>query len=116
VGSPGAPDRNGRPGDTDNMVTLICEMRTSFGSRFGISMAISTSWWYLRWFKPKELEPHVNFFGVMTYDLHGPWDKNIKQIGAIVYGQTNLPEIANWTLPLWYAGVNPAKVNLKLAY
>jgi GH18 family chitinase len=31
----------------------------------------------------------------MTYDLHGPWDDNVKKIGAIDYGKTNVPKIAN---------------------
>ncbi|KAJ4288855.1 hypothetical protein N0V88_007185 [Collariella sp. IMI 366227] len=113
---PGAPDRGGTSVDTDNYVTLIKEMRAAFGTKFGISMAIPASYWYLRWFKPKEMEPYVDWFGIMTYDLHGPWDKDVKQIGTVVLGHTNIPEIANWTLPLWYDGVNPAKVNMGLAY
>lgn len=31
-------------------------------------------------------------------------------------GQTNIPEIYNWTLPLWYDGLHPSKVNMGLAY
>lgn len=31
-------------------------------------------------------------------------------------GHTNVPEIANWTLPLYYDGLDPAKLNLGLAY
>lgn len=34
----------------------------------------------------------------------------------MVLGDTNVPEIANWTLPLAYEGVNPAKLILGLAY
>lgn len=113
---PGAPDRGGKPEDTDNYVALVKEMRAAFGTKYGISMAIPASYWYLRWFKPKEMEPYVDWFGIMTYDLHGPWDKGVKQIGTVVLGHTNIPEIANWTQPLWYAGVNPAKVNMGLAY
>ena len=62
------------------------------------------------------MEPYVDFFGLMTYDLHGPWDAEVKQIGKVVLGQTNIPEIANWTLPLWYDSVDPAKINMGLAY
>lgn len=91
-------------------------MRAAFDSRYGISLALPASYWYLRWFKPKETEPYVDFFGLMTYDLHDPWDAGVKQIGRIVYGQTNIPEISNWTLPLWYDKVDPSKINLGLAY
>jgi chitinase len=62
------------------------------------------------------MEPYVDWFGVMSYDLHGPWDAQVLQIGKVVLGHTNVPEITNWTLPLTYEGVNPAKLNLGLAY
>lgn len=114
--SPGAPDRGGRKEDTDNYVSLLKDMRAAFGNKYGISIAIPTSYWYLRWFKPKEIEQYVDYMGIMTYDLHGPWDQDIKQVGRVILGHTNIPEIANWSLPLYYAGVNPAKVNLGLAY
>ncbi|KAH6638816.1 glycoside hydrolase superfamily, partial [Boeremia exigua] len=113
---PGAPDRGGVPEDTDNYVLLLKEMRASFGTQFGISIATPASYWYLRWFKPKEMQQYVDWFGVMTYDLHGPWDEKVVQIGKVVLGHTNVPEISNWTQPLWYDEVDPAKVNLGLAY
>ncbi|KAJ4261803.1 hypothetical protein NW757_000075 [Fusarium falciforme] len=113
---PGAPDRGGRKEDTDNYVSLLKEMRAAFGTKYGISVAIPTSYWYLRWFKPKEMEPYVDYFGVMTYDLHGPWDEDVKQIGSVILGHTNVPEIANWSLPLYYDGIDPAKLNMGLAY
>jgi chitinase len=40
----------------------------------------------------------------------------VRQIGRVVLGHTNVPEIANWTLPLYYDGLDPAKLNLGLAY
>lgn len=91
-------------------------MRAAFSTAYGISLALPSSYWYLRWFKPKAMEPYVDFFGLMTYDFHGPRDAKVKQIGKVVLGQTNIPEIANWTLPLWYDSVDPAKINLGLAY
>ncbi|QKD48531.2 uncharacterized protein FOBCDRAFT_236188 [Fusarium oxysporum Fo47] len=77
---PGAPDRGGRKEDTDNYVSLLKDMRAAFGSKYGISIAIPTSYWYLRWFKPKEIEQYVDYMGIMTYDLHGPWDEDVKQV------------------------------------
>ncbi|KAF1997002.1 glycoside hydrolase family 18 protein [Amniculicola lignicola CBS 123094] len=84
--SPGAPDRGGIPEDTNNYVALLKEMRVSFGTQFGISIAIPASYWYLRWFKPKEMQQYVDWFGVMTYDLHGPWDEKVVQIGKVNMG------------------------------
>ncbi|KUJ07443.1 uncharacterized protein LY89DRAFT_725922 [Mollisia scopiformis] len=37
---PGAPDRDGVPSDTENFVSLLREMRASFGTEFGISAAL----------------------------------------------------------------------------
>lgn len=47
-------------------------MQAAFGKNYGISATLPSSYWYLRWFDPKAMEPYVNFFGLMTYDLHGP--------------------------------------------
>ncbi|KAK2685921.1 hypothetical protein QWA68_015991 [Fusarium oxysporum] len=54
--------------------------------------------------------------GIMIYDLYGQWDEDIRQIRRVILGHTNIPEITNWSLPLYYAGVDPAKVNMGLAY
>lgn len=65
---------------------------------------------------PKEMEQYVDWFGFMAYDLHGAWDADVKTIGALVRPQTDLREITNNTLPLWFDKLDPAKVNLGLAY
>ncbi|KAI0552393.1 hypothetical protein F4679DRAFT_535452 [Xylaria curta] len=113
---PGAPDRSGKPGDTANFVTLLKEMRASFGTSYGISATIPASYWYLRWFDPINMAPYVDFFNLLSYDLHGPWDKTVVDIGPVIIGQTNIPELYNWTLPLWYDKVDPGKINMGLAY
>jgi chitinase len=38
---PVAPDRGGQPGDTQNFVSLIQEMRAAFGSNYGISITLA---------------------------------------------------------------------------
>ncbi|KAM0205056.1 hypothetical protein ACHAPA_008626 [Fusarium lateritium] len=96
--SPGAPDRGGRKEDTVNYLALLKDMQ------------------YIRCVKPKQIEQYVDYMGIMTYDLYGPWDGDVKQVGHVILGHTNIPEITNWSLPLYYAGVNPAKVNIGLAY
>lgn len=113
---PGAPDRDGVPSDTENFVSLLREMRASFGTQYGISATLPASYWYLRWFDPVAMEPYVDFFGLLSYDLHGPWDKTVVDVGPVIIGQTNIPELYNWTLPLWYDKVDPSKINMGLAY
>lgn len=97
-------------------MSLLKEMRAAFGTALGISATLPASYWYLRWFDPIAMQPYVDFFGLLTYDLHGPWDAEMSSIGKVVLGQTNIPEIYNWTLPLWYDGLDPSKINMGLAY
>lgn len=52
---PGAPDRGGINADTENYVTLVKEMRASWGSKYGISATLPSSYWYMRWFDLKGL-------------------------------------------------------------
>ncbi|KAH7401176.1 glycoside hydrolase superfamily, partial [Pyrenochaeta sp. MPI-SDFR-AT-0127] len=108
--------RGGRKADADNLVLLVQEMRDAFGSRFGISLTLAPDYWYLRGFKPKAMEPYLDFMGFMAYDLHGPWDTDVKALGSIVRPHTDITEIYNNLKPLWFDGVDPAKINLGLAY
>ncbi|OAG16142.1 glycoside hydrolase, partial [Alternaria alternata] len=109
-------NRGGRPGDADNLVLLVKEMQAAFAGRFGLSLTLAPDYWYLRGFKPKAMEPYVDFFGFMAYDLHGPWDTDVKALGSIVRPQTDITEIYQNFKPLWFDGVDPKKVNMGLAY
>ena len=63
----------------------------------------------------KNREPYVDFFGFMAYDLHGSWDADVLTLGKLVRGQADIREISNNTVPLWFDGLNPAKINFGLA-
>jgi chitinase len=65
--------RGGSPADTDNLVLLVKEMRAAFKNRYGLSITLAPDYWYLRGFKPAEMQAYVDFMGFMAYDLHGPW-------------------------------------------
>ncbi|KAF9888495.1 hypothetical protein FE257_008602 [Aspergillus nanangensis] len=113
---PGADDRGGKSADTANYVTLLREMREAFGSRYGISAAIPASFWYLRWFDVNGMQSHLDWFNIMTYDIHGVWDADSKFTGPYVRPHTNLTDIDKGLDLLWRAGVEPSKVNLGLAW
>lgn len=113
---PASPERGGGTADTENYVALLQEMRAVFGSLSGISLTLAPDYWYLRGFDAKAMEPYVDWFGFMAYDLHGSWDADTKTLGSIVRGQADIREIYNDTLPLWFDGLNPAKVNFGTAY
>ncbi|KAK3290201.1 glycoside hydrolase superfamily [Chaetomium fimeti] len=108
--------RGGRKGDSANFALLVKEMRQAFGAQYGISLALAPDYWYLRYFDAKAMEPYVDWFGFMAYDLHGSWDSDVGALGSIVRGQADVREIYNNTMPLWYAALNPAKINFGLAY
>lgn len=112
---PVAPERGGHEDDTKNFVLLVQEMRAAFGTNYGISLTLAPDYWYLRYFDAKAMESSVDFFGFMAYDLHGPWDINQKTITPVVRGQSDIREIANDTLPLWFDALDPSKINFGVA-
>lgn len=96
---PGTPERGGQRADIVNFVLLLKEMRAAYGTKYGISLTLAPDYWYLRYFDAKEMEPYVDFFGFMAYDLHGFWDTDVKTLGSIVRGHTDIRDISNDTLP-----------------
>ncbi|KAK4447096.1 chitinase [Podospora aff. communis PSN243] len=116
---PVADDRGGIPADFDNYPRMLRRLRARLnatGRKFGISMAIPASYWYLRGFNLKALEPSLDWFNVMTYDIHGTWDSSVRAIGSYAYAHTNLTEIQQGLQLLWRNNVNPERVNLGLGF
>ncbi|SMR55633.1 unnamed protein product [Zymoseptoria tritici ST99CH_1E4] len=109
---PQAEDRGGQADDADNLVILAQELSRSLRlQKKGLSLTIPTSYWYLRHFDVKQLQDHVDWFNLMSYDLHGTWDK-----GKILATHTNLTEIQTALDLLWRAGVDRNRVVLGTAF
>jgi chitinase len=92
---PGAPDRGGTPGDTQNFVLLMQMLRSTFdssGMQLGLTFTAPSSYWYLRWFDLSGLIKYVDWINLMSYDIHGAWD-SLNPIGSYVHAHTNLTEI-----------------------
>ena len=66
-------------------------------------------YWYLRGSDPKGMEPYVDWFSFMTYDLHGSWDANTPTLGNIIRPQTDIRDIQNDTLPTLVRLLRPCK-------
>jgi hypothetical protein len=113
---PGARDRGGRPEDKGNFVILCREMQAAFAGRFGLTVTLPASFWYLQHFDVKAMEPYVSWFNVMTYDIHGVWDRDNRYTGPYVRPHTNLTQIDDALGLLWRAGVNAANVVMGLGY
>ncbi|KAE8151870.1 glycoside hydrolase superfamily [Aspergillus avenaceus] len=116
---PWADDRGGRPEDLVNFVTLLKRLRqrlTQGPMQFGLTITVPATYWYLRGFDLANLEPHVDWFNVMTYDIHGLWDADGKEIGNRAYAHTNLTEITLGLELFWRNNINPERVVMGLGF
>lgn len=116
---PVADDRGGIDEDFDNYVLLVSEIRQTFDIQdpgWEITMAITSSYWYLRGFAINRLERYVDWFNVMTYDIHGAWDQDILWTGPYLKGHTNLTEIEDGLDLLWRNGIRSDKVVMGFAF
>ncbi|RSM03030.1 hypothetical protein CEP52_007639 [Fusarium oligoseptatum] len=115
---PGADDRGGSDKDGANYVSLVKELRsaiTSSGKDYIVTFTAPTSYWYLRHFDPKGMEPYVDWINLMSYDLHGVWDSD-NPIGSQVLAHSNLTEIDLALDLFWRTGVEPKNIVLGLGF
>ncbi|KAL8761316.1 MAG: hypothetical protein Q9184_002558 [Pyrenodesmia sp. 2 TL-2023] len=116
---PVAKDRGGIPEDFDNYVNLLSRLRNflnSSGRRWGLSITLPASYWYLKGFDIVKLEPLVDWLNIMTYDIHGVWDSGIKSLGPYAYAHTNLTEINLSLELLWRNNIDPSRVVMGLGF
>ncbi|RYP74296.1 hypothetical protein DL771_003117 [Monosporascus sp. 5C6A] len=116
---PVAPDRSGRREDFDNFVTFLDRLRQRLGHeglRKGISLTLPSSYWYLQHFDIQNLERSVDWFNIMSYDIHGSWDIDNPFTGPFVNSHTNFTEIQMALDLLWRNDINPDKVVLGMSF
>ncbi|KAF2154797.1 glycoside hydrolase family 18 protein [Myriangium duriaei CBS 260.36] len=116
---PVAPERSGKPDDYKNYVSFLKNLRSALGGtghKYGLSITLPSSYWYMQNFDIVNLEPLVDWFNVMTYDLHGTWDSTDKFIGPIVNAHTNLTEIDLTMELFWRNNIKPEKIILGLGF
>jgi hypothetical protein len=115
---PGAPDRGGSEEDFENYVHLVAELRRAFNAEpesFELTMAVPLSNWYLRHFDLSGLAEYVDWFNVMSYDIHGAWDANIESLGPIVRPHPDMQEIRSGMQMFYKNGITGDKIVLGLA-
>lgn len=113
---PAANDRGGVAANFANFPTFLAELRAAFGSSLGISATLPSSYWYLQHFDLLNMEPSVDWFNFMSYDIHGVWDSSNRFTGPYIRPHTNLTEIEDGLSLLWRAGIDPSKVVLGLGW
>lgn len=113
---PGATERGGKSTDYRDFVVFLDNLRRSIGHNYGLSITLPSSYWYMRNFDVGKLAKIVDWLNIMTYDLHGTWDQNDKNIGSVVNAHTNLTEIDQTLDLLWRNEVDPQKVVLGMGF
>lgn len=116
---PVAPERSGNDADFDNYVSFLRNLRDALGGSghsYGLSITIPSSYWYMKNFDIVAIEKIIDWFNVMTYDLHGTWDTTDRYIGSIVGAHTNLTEIDQTMDLLWRNNIDPDKVVMGLGF
>ncbi|KAK7423090.1 hypothetical protein QQZ08_009257 [Neonectria magnoliae] len=111
---PAAEERSGREEDFQNFPRFIANLKKALKSsgRDEVSKTLPASMWYLKHFDIVNLEKHVDFFNIMSYDLHGTWDKGNKWVGPYLNAHTNLTEIKQAMDLLRRNNIDPDKVVL----
>ncbi|KAI1182685.1 chitinase [Nemania serpens] len=114
---PAADDRAGRPEDFKNIVTFVKSIHERMkADKRGNSMAIPASYWYLQHFDIKKLESYVDWFNLMSYDMHGSWDIDNKFTGPYANSHTNMTEIQTALDLLWRNDIDPTKVTMGMGF
>ena len=116
---PVADDRGGQKKDFDNFPKFLANLKKSLkstGGRDGVSITLPASYWYLQHFDIANLQKHVDFFNIMTYDMHGKWDLGSEWVSPMLDSHTNLTEITNALDLLWRNDIKSDKVVLGLAF
>ncbi|KAK2022354.1 family 18 glycosyl hydrolase [Colletotrichum zoysiae] len=112
---PVAKDRGGRDEDFANLPRFMRTLRQGLKD-YEISVTIPAVYRNLQHFDLKNIEPHVDFFNVMTYDFHGAWEQPTASGGPYLNSHTNLTAIKDGLDLLWSNNVNHDKVVLGLAF
>lgn len=116
---PGAEDRSGRKEDFKNFPAFLKKLKAALkvtSGRDGVSITLPASLWYLQHFDIAEIQKHVDFMNMMTYDFHGTWDMGNKWVGPYLNAHTNLTEVDQGLDLLWRNDIDPSKVVLGLAF
>ncbi|KAK3317504.1 hypothetical protein B0T19DRAFT_469185 [Cercophora scortea] len=114
---PTTPDRSGTAADFSNFPNFMAALKGQLNPHgYGLSMTLPSSYWYMRGFDIVSLEASVDWFNVMTYDLHGTWDATDPYIGNIMLAHTNLTEIRQTMDLMWRNNIDPSKVVLGIGF
>ncbi|KAF5692426.1 chitinase [Fusarium denticulatum] len=109
--------RGGKNYDYKNFPKFMASLKKMMDSgNKGLTITLPASYWYLQYFDIKKLEPTVDFFNIMSYDLHGAWEQNVNWTKPYLNAHTNLTEIESALDLLWRNDISPSKVVMGLGF
>ncbi|KAH2284926.1 hypothetical protein KXW02_002191 [Aspergillus fumigatus] len=112
-------ERGGSDADYDNYPTFLANLRSALDSAdkgYGLTITLPSSYWYLQHFDVVKMAKSVDWFNMMTYDLHGGWDADDPWIGSVVNAHTNLTDIISAMNLLWRNDIHPSQVVMGLGF
>ncbi|KAL8765678.1 MAG: hypothetical protein Q9209_007316 [Squamulea sp. 1 TL-2023] len=107
---PFADNLGGSVNDATNFVALVREMRRAWGTKYGISATLPPEVTHLDAYDAKGMEPYVDFFGYLSYDLRASAGPD-----GIAQPHTDIRDIEKSTAALWAKHLDPKKLNLGLS-
>ncbi|KAJ5951267.1 uncharacterized protein N7479_009680 [Penicillium vulpinum] len=116
---PVAEERSGKAADYKNFTSFLKNLRNalaSSGHKYGLTITIPSSYWYMQHFDIVEIEKTIDWFNIMSYDLHGTWDNTNKYLGPYINAHTNLTEVNLALELLWRNKIDPDHVVLGLGF
>lgn len=62
------------PGLCPLRVLRLIQLLATSGHKYGLTITLPSSYWYMKGFHVASIEPIVDWFNVMTYALQGTWE------------------------------------------
>lgn len=72
---------------------LLKELRDALGHDYGLTCVLPHDNTYLMNIDVRSLSQYVDWFNILTYDLHGSWDVQNPTLGAKMRPHTDMREI-----------------------
>ncbi|CAG2015259.1 unnamed protein product, partial [Fusarium graminearum] len=110
-------DSGGMESDYENFSKFMSNLKDLMedGDR-GLTITLPASYWYLQYFDIKKLERTVDFFNIMSYDLHDVWDQHANWTKPYLNAHTNLTEIDSALDLFWRNDIDPDKIVMGLGF
>ncbi|TFL04374.1 glycoside hydrolase [Pterulicium gracile] len=112
---PDAMERNGPATDTPSLTAFFKEAKAGLGGK-NVSVAAPAGYWFLKGFEIDKVVDHVDYINMMSYDLHGAWDKDVADEDGTAKPHTSSEDIMDSISLYTRAKVDLSKVNLGMAW